>query len=319
MSDTRHGPPEPTVVSSPDAPEPDRDGETVIADNPPVRDNQKRADLARTVIAVPVAATPPKAPKSRAGVSLGVLMRAGASPQGIGPGPVIAAATPLLMLLGRLQRGAYRFRASDLRGHITAAMEDFGRSMANAGVSEEDARMATYALCETVDDIVGNLPDSDASAWIQDGMLLRFFDTQTVGVGFFEAVNKLLADPFLHHDLLQLMHACLSLGFRGQYRGREEAGLDRVRSDVYDTLCYVGPDSGDGKKSSGRQGRLAAAAENSEWKLFWFFAAGACAVLAGIYLTLLLLLDNQADAVAGKLRALSSPTGVVIERTAAQP
>ena len=73
-------------------------------------------------------------------------------------------------------------------------------------------------------------------------MLAQFFGVRTSGVGFFEELNKALANPAPHYDLLELMHACLLLGFEGQYRGaarRRHRICERVRRDVYETLRRV--------------------------------------------------------------------------------
>ena len=69
-------------------------------------------------------------------------------------------------------------------------------------------------------------------------MLAQFFQVRTSGVGFFEELKKILANPAPRYDLLELMHACLSLGFEGQYRGAAggDTELQRWRRDVYQTL-----------------------------------------------------------------------------------
>jgi len=82
-------------------------------------------------------------------------------------------------------------------------------------VGEEDARIAKFALCETADDLVGNLPWPSKETWLQHSLVLQFFHTQPTGAGFYEALNQILAKPEAHYDLLELMHACLSLGFEG--------------------------------------------------------------------------------------------------------
>ena len=72
-------------------------------------------------------------------------------------------------------------------------------------------------------------------------MLAQFFQVRTSGVGFFEELNKALANPAPRYNLLELMHACLLLGFEGQYRGAHggDSELQRIRRDVYQTLRHV--------------------------------------------------------------------------------
>ena len=92
-----------------------------------------------------------------------------------------------------------------------------------AGVQPHEAQVAKYVLCGTADDIVQNLPGTDRRVWMQYSMLAQFFEVRTSGVGFFEELNKALANPAPHYNLLELMHACLLLGFEGQYRGAPAA------------------------------------------------------------------------------------------------
>ncbi|TJV03052.1 MAG: DotU family type IV/VI secretion system protein, partial [Mesorhizobium sp.] len=161
--------------------------------------------------------------------------------------PILAAAAPLLMLFSQLRLMPVERQAAPLAEHITEAIETFEREMAKAGIAEEDARIAKFALCETADDLVGNLPWPKDDGWIGHSLVARFFHTKPTGAGFYEALNKILGRPEGHHDLLELMHACLSLGFEGQYRGRvgERDALERVRRDVYDTIRYFQPRAGD--------------------------------------------------------------------------
>ena len=123
--------------------------------------------------------------------------------------------------------------------HVADAITEFEKKIQDAGVPKEDVQVAKYALCGTADDIVQNLPGTDRHVWMQYSMLARFFQVRTSGVGFFEELNKILANPAPRYDLLELMHACLSLGFEGQYRGAAggDTELQRVRRDVYQTLA----------------------------------------------------------------------------------
>ncbi|WP_292530489.1 type IVB secretion system protein IcmH/DotU, partial [Mesorhizobium sp.] len=122
---------------------------------------------------------------------------------------MLAAAAPLLMLFGQLRLMAVERQAEQLAEHVAEAIEKFDRTMEKAGVAEEDARIAKFALCETADDLIGNLPWPRTDAWAQHSMLAQFFHVVPTGSGFFEALNTILAAPEAHYDLLELMHACL--------------------------------------------------------------------------------------------------------------
>lgn len=229
--------------------------------------------------------------------------------------PILAAAAPLLMLFGQLRLMPVERQAAPLAERIADAIETFDHAIAKAGVGEEDARIAKFALCETADDLVGNLPWPGKDSWLQHSLVAQFFHTQPTGAGFYEALNNVLAKPEAHYNLLELMHACLSLGFEGQYRGlaKERNTLERVRRDVYDTLRYFKPRAGD--DISPRWQGMAAALPKPRARLpLWAVAAAAATLVAAAFFGLRTMITDEGDATAGELLALNPSTPVTIER-----
>ncbi|BCH33446.1 type IV / vi secretion system protein, dotu family [Mesorhizobium sp. L-8-10] len=232
-----------------------------------------------------------------------------------GSNPLIAAAAPLLLLLGRLRTK----QVEPLMDGIAEAIRQFERQAGERNVPAEEIRIAKYALCEVADDIVRNLPGSDRQAWIRNGMVSKFFQGQASGAGFFEALNRLLADPHSHYHLLELMHACLGLGFEGQYRGLADggSGLMRVRGDVYETLRVLEPQADDISPRS--QDPSATTARASASLPLWAVAAAGLVLLAVTYAAMRFTVERQSDAAVHNLLALNPPTAVTIERTAPAP
>ncbi|BAV51219.1 type IV / vi secretion system protein, dotu family [Mesorhizobium sp. 113-1-2] len=234
--------------------------------------------------------------------------------------PILAAAAPLLMLFGRLRLIPVERQAEPLADHVTEAIDKFDRALEKAGVAEEDARIAKFVLCETADDLIGNLPWPRKDTWAQHSMLSQFFHVEPDGTGFFEALNKVLASPEAHYDLLELMHVCLSLGYEGQYRGltREDSNLERVRRDVYETLRYFRPRADE--DISPRWQGLATTMTQSWTRLpLWAIAAAASALLTAAFFALRVFITNEGDATAGELLALNPSTPIAIERASVAP
>lgn len=233
-----------------------------------------------------------------------------------GPNPLIAAAAPLLLLLGRLRTTKTEIRAEPLIDGIAEAIRQFERQAGERNVPTEEIRIAKYALCEAADDIVQNLPGLDRQAWKRNGMVSKFFQSPASGAGFFEALNRLLTDPSSHYHLLELMHACLGLGFEGQYRGLADggSGLMRVRADVYETLRVIEPRTDDISPHLS-----ATTAQTSASLPLWAGAAVALVLLAVTYAGMRFTVERQGDAAVDNLLALSSPAAVTIERTALAP
>lgn len=230
--------------------------------------------------------------------------------------PLLAAAAPLLMLLGDLPMLASDRAVEPLRRHLADAIRRFERKAQDSLVAEDDARIARYVLCETADDIAGHLPGVDRGAWLQDGMLMRFFRVQTAGTGFYEALNAVLADPEPHCDLLELMHACLSLGFQGQYRERtgSREALDRVRRDVYETLRYFRQRAEPGL-SPQWEGLGTTLARKPRAPL-WVISATVPAIIAAAFLAARTVTAYRADAVVEQLANLEPRKAVVVRHMA---
>lgn len=231
--------------------------------------------------------------------------------------PIVAAAAPLLILLGRLRLMIVEMQAVPLMNHAANQIREFERKALEAGVAREDVMVAKYALCGTADDIVQNLPGENRQVWLQYSMLAQFFQVRTSGVGFFEELNKLLANPAPHYNLLELMHACLSLGFEGQYRGMTggDRELQRVRRDVYETLRHL--KSRADEDISPRWRGMARSMRNMGTVVpVWAIASVAAAALVGVYFLLRFIISGDGDALADKLLALNPAEPITIERTA---
>jgi type VI secretion system protein ImpK len=234
--------------------------------------------------------------------------------------PIVAAAAPLLMLLGQFRLIQVERQAQPLAEHIADAIEKSERTMEKSDVPEEDARIAKFALCETADDLIGNLPWPKEDPWAPHSMLWRFFHVEPTGAGFYGALNTILSKPEAHYDLLELMHACLSLGFEGQYRGltREDNGLERVRRDVYDTLRYFRARPED-DISPHWQGMAATMTRSSARLPLWVIAAAASALLTAAFFALRVFITDEGEAVSGELLALNPSTPIAIERASVAP
>ncbi len=232
--------------------------------------------------------------------------------------PVLAAAAPLLTFLGVLRQAPTAFEANPLAEELATFIGNFQRRIADAGVTGEDARMAAFALSETADDIAMNLPGMTAGWWKDNGMTARFFQAGAHGSGFFAALNKALAEPETHQDLIELMHACLSLGFEGQYRGTaaQDGSLERVRRDAFETLRYFRPSPPDGL-SPHWQGQPMAADRRTVRLPVWVAAAAMCAVLAATFFAMRTLITDQGETLAKELLTLNPQTAPTIARIAA--
>ncbi|CAH1660509.1 Outer membrane protein ImpK/VasF, OmpA/MotB domain [Hyphomicrobiales bacterium] len=210
--------------------------------------------------------------------------------------PLLRAAGPLLLLLGRMRANLSNAPFAQLLGQVGDSIEAFEHEVRAAGIPAETARTAKYVLAATADDIVQNIPGDDRHVWTQYSMLSRFFGERTGGIRFFEELDRAKADPSVNYDLLELMHACLALGFQGIHRTSAGGAnnLQMIQRNLFETLRRVKqPDP----ELSPRWRGQAIAATVAGFKVpVWSVAAIAAVALLGIYFVFRALLSGNAEA-----------------------
>ncbi len=132
--------------------------------------------------------------------------------------PLMRASASLLLLLGRLRASLARAGAGQLMDQVAQAIQQFEIDARAAGAPSDQIETAKYALAACADDIVQNLPSEDSRIWTQYSMLVRFFNERMGGLRFFKELDRAKQNPAVNLGLLEVMHACLSLGFEGVYR-----------------------------------------------------------------------------------------------------
>ena len=237
-----------------------------------------------------------------------------------GPNPILNAVRPLLILLANLRLTADHSAVAPMMDAIAENIASVDRDLAQAGTSAEHLRMTKYAICATADDIVQNIPGSDRLLWTQYSMMSRFFGTAVSGIGFFDELQRAKAQPTLNYDVLELMHACLSLGFQGQYRSGAggDVMLQQIRRDVYQTLRTFRPAPGD-DISPHWKGQDIKPKYMQVRLPVWVTAASAALVLFGIFIGFRILLGLSSDALADKLTSVHPLTEVRLARDTPKP
>ncbi|HLW92875.1 MAG TPA: type VI secretion system protein TssL, long form [Roseiarcus sp.] len=229
--------------------------------------------------------------------------------------PLMRAASSLLLLLGRLRASLSRAGSGQLMDQVAQSISQFENDAKAAGVATEQINAAKYALAATADDIVQNLPTDDRHLWTKYSMLVRFFGERTGGVRFFQELDRAKQNPALNIGLLEVMHACLSLGFEGVYR--TSAGgvgtLQGIRRDIYETIRRVHSKTIEDLSPHWR-GQTIALVANRFRVPVWSGAALACLILLGVYLVLRNFLSDEAEALALKMAGLTPNTELTIAR-----
>lgn len=216
----------------------------------------------------------------------------------MGVNPLIAAAAPLLQLLGRLRNTVSQPDPADLRERAVREMRGFEERTRQAGLPIELIRPAHYALCASLDDVVLNTPWGSTGVWDARSLVSTFHQEVRSGERFFDLFTQMRQNPGRFLPVIELMYLCLSLGFQGRYRlsPRGPAELDRLREEAY-ALIVRQRQAADPELSPHWHGVAAPYRGAARTVPLWVAASVALAVLALVFVWFALSLGSASDAV----------------------
>lgn len=142
-------------------------------------------------------------------------------------------ARPLITLATQLRR-AVLDSPEGMKRALAGAVERFERELAAAGWDARGVAAASFVLCVWVDEVVADTPWGAGGATL----LEQFHGEQDGSARVMRLLSRLAEQPKENQALLELFHACLSLGLTGQLRQRPEAAsqLELLRTRLFMTL-----------------------------------------------------------------------------------
>ena len=214
-----------------------------------------------------------------------------------GANALLQAAIPLLVLAGRLRGQITQTDIEHLRRQASQEVRGFEERARQSGIPAEDALAARYALCTVVDEAVLNTPWGAQSGWAGQSLLVTFHRESSGGEKFFQILDRVQAEPQRYIALLELLYACLALGFEGRFRldERGPVRLAEIRHNLYRTIQGVrGPAETDlSPRWKGVEDR-----RNAVVRLvpLWVVAAACGALLLAAFIVFSARLSGRADA-----------------------
>jgi type VI secretion system protein ImpK len=212
--------------------------------------------------------------------------------------PLVAAAAPLLQLLARLRNTLTPPDAGDLHGHTVREVRAFEDRAREAGVPAHLLRLAHYALCASLDDVVLNTPWGSGSAWDSRSLVSSFHQEVRGGERFFDILDLARQTPARFLPVLELMYLCLSLGFMGRYRlsPRGMAEIDQLREAVF-ALLAANRARPDAELSPAWRGVAAPYSPARPRVPLWVAGSAALAAAGGLFVWCSISLNAASDAV----------------------
>jgi type VI secretion system protein ImpK len=208
------------------------------------------------------------------------------------------AARTLVALASELRWAAPKDPTAVLQA-LGSAIARFEQDAAAHGCDAGTVVAASYLLCVWVDEVVAQTPWGGAGA----GLLQRFHGEADGGEKVFRLLSKLAQQPHRHIGLLQLFHACLSLGLQGHWQTRADGAqqLARLRERLHELLR----DSAAQALRLSPQWHSGAVARGGLQRRWLWAAVLALGLVAfSVYAGLRLQLARQADAVFASMRSL---------------
>jgi type VI secretion system protein ImpK len=261
---------------------------------------------------------------SAAFVARDIPVQGDAEPIVLGVNPLVAAAAPLLALVGRLSRTFSLPNTVDLRERTLQQIRGFEREAQGAGITRDLTIKARYVLCASLDDVAQSTEWGRDGVWasrplvagFQEG--LRGYEGIQSGVGFFRLLDEAKRNPGKELALLELMYLCLSLGFLGEMRvaQRPMAALDRVRQDLYAIITNQRP-AGDPALSPHWQGEAAPYAPPRLVLPVWVIGSAALTLIGAVFVWLSAGLNAASDDVFDRM--LAAPLAHVPQIARANP
>jgi type VI secretion system protein ImpK len=237
----------------------------------------------------------------------------------IGPGPLAAAAAPILSVIGRMANGAIASGAQleELRERAMRAFRAFEVDARGASSSASEIRAAHYVLCATFDDVLLNTPWGAQSNWAQKSLGSTFHQDTRSGERVFDLLGGMVREPGSYKGALEITYLSLSLGLQGKYRltpyGMAE--LEQVRERLYLLLHGLRREV-EGDLSPHWRGADAPHRARRRILPIWLAFTLAAVVLCGGWLWLSVRLNGAADELYTRMAALP-PRGLPsIERVA---
>lgn len=147
--------------------------------------------------------------------------------------PLLQAATPLLLLAGRLRGALSPMDIDGLRRQVLDDVQQFEHRASAAGVANDVVLTARYAICAALDEAVLSTPWGSVSAWAQQPLLATLHHETWGGEKFFEILDRVTGQPETFLDLMEIQYLCLVFGFTGKYQvkaGGEEQLIEVRRA-----------------------------------------------------------------------------------------
>jgi type VI secretion system protein ImpK len=224
-----------------------------------------------------------------------------------GLNPLLQAASPLLILAGRLRGTLSHPDVAALRRQVLEEIRRFEERASTNGVPAEQVLAARYVLCASLDEAVLSTPWGAQSEWASQTLLISLHREAWGGEKFFEMLERIATDPARHIDLMEVQYVSLAMGFAGKYQVQER-GQSRLAEVQADLARRIGSYRGSPPPELSPQWRGVEDRRNPllRYVPWWVFAVAGLFIVMGTYLFLHARLASVSSVLSERISQLNA-------------
>ncbi|NDR59036.1 type VI secretion system protein TssL, long form [Aliiruegeria sabulilitoris] len=235
---------------------------------------------------------------------------------------LIACAAPLFALVSRISNRAQHADPDRLRQNVVGEVREFESRAHQAGCLDQDVKVARYAICATLDDVVLNTPWGENSSWSLQSMVATFHREVVGGDRFYDVLAHMEKDPPNNIELLEFLYMCMTLGFEGRLRADVDPNGPARHLEVRGGLARLirnqrGPV--EREISPHWKGLEVPNNPRSIWRPVWIAMSIAAVLLMLAFLAFTWALGGSTESVTGQISRLESNVPPTIDIKAPPP
>ena len=146
--------------------------------------------------------------------------------------PIDSLCTDIFLIVIRMREAEDLGDPASLVKLIRYYLELFEKNCAHMGIHSDDVSTVKYAMVALLDETVLSIPGACRDYWISSPLQLDYFGDNLAGEEFFRKLDKLLVEPAVKKEIIEVYYLCLALGFEGKFRIAEPSQRERIVENI---------------------------------------------------------------------------------------
>lgn len=144
-----------------------------------------------------------------------------------------------LFVVFMLNNGHRPSHAEHFKDRIRALLSDFERGALALNATAEDVHACKFAYCALIDETMLAISSPARDDWERFPLQLELFGEQLAGERFFQYLEQQRSAVPPRVQVLEVIHMCLRLGFRGQYVLNGSEKLHYLTARLGDEIAHI--------------------------------------------------------------------------------